>query len=102
MKIDIKHANELVDFGKNISQQISELRINENVDYSGCSRGYVYEKIHGAIRDLEWIVDRIAKLNGDVVRCEDCGDFEDDLDALNCCYNCSEDEEWREKIYENS
>jgi len=92
-KIEVKHADELVDFVKGVSKQVYRLRIGKDVDYMGCSRSYVYEKVQTAIHDLEWIIDRIAELKGDVVRCEECRDFAEYFDKYNLCARCSDEEE---------
>lgn len=100
-KIQIKSGGELVSFVKNISEQVSKLRIGDDVDYMGCSRSYIYEKVHIAIHNLEWIIDRIAELHNDKVRCIECSEFTDTLDKDDLCYRCSSDEEWRERIANN-
>jgi len=99
-EIEIKKGDDLVNFVKNISSEVSKLRIDSDVDYMGCSRSYVYEKVFLAIHDLEWIIDRVAELNREIVRCKECRDFAISFDKNNLCYRCSNDDDRKEKMSE--
>ncbi len=95
-KIIVKTGDELVTFAKNVAEDVSKLRIGADVDYHGCSTNYIYEKVNRAIEHLEWIIDRVAELNNEIVRCEECKTFTSELDNDNLCYGCSDDEEFKE------
>lgn len=51
----IKRGDEIVTIMKQIKSQLNELSISKDVDYKGCGKGYVTEKINFVINHLEWM-----------------------------------------------
>ena len=59
-KFEITHGDEIVTFVKSLDNLVGVLRIKEGVNYSGCSKYYVIEKIELTIKALEWIKRRVS------------------------------------------
>lgn len=59
---EVNNGGEIVHFVKAISRLIGVLRINK-VDFLGCSASYVEEKIDLAIKDLQWMKNRIKEID---------------------------------------
>lgn len=59
----VKEADEIVSRMKELSKEITQLAIPDDIDFLGCSSDYVIEKIDILISDLEWIKDRIKNVS---------------------------------------
>lgn len=57
----VKSGDEIVTFVKHIDRLVDVLRINDGVDYVGCSSSYVLEKVELAINALKWIKQRVKE-----------------------------------------